>query len=299
MLAQLGSISPCHTASKPEHTFLKALSSTTMTSVGRVFQRSRLGLLFLLLLTTILLSAVYLPRFSSVFGTNLGFYSWTTSLNPATPSSGTGLAVIDAIYVVSLPSRTDRRNEMEALAARLNLRWTYVDAMPANHSTVKSTLRWVKEARAAREALKVHGDNDSTHGVPVSWPTIIDSLALSNEPLDAWKAIGVPSEEGIDDTLIPVATDDNKIAASVSDLPAWMILTLGRVACWQSHLQVIQRVANDVLSKTTLILEDDVDMEIDIDSQLSHLWKHLHADWDIVFLGRITPLRFPYHPYPS
>ncbi|TEB11594.1 hypothetical protein FA13DRAFT_1600774, partial [Coprinellus micaceus] len=179
------------------------------------------------------------------------------------------LAVIDAIYVVSLPSRTDRRHEMDALAKQLNLRWTYVDATPANDST----------------ALKVHGGINSTHGVPFSWPTIIDSLALSNEPLDAWDTIKVPSEEEIDNALIPVAMDDNNIAASISDLPGWMILTLGRVACWQSHLQVIQRVANDTVSKTTLVLEDDVDMEMDIDSQLSHLWKHLPADWDIVFLG--------------
>ena len=123
------------------------------------------------------------------------------------------------------------------------------------------------------------------------------------------------------DGVLPVTTQDYVLPVSTnsSSLQEYMLLTPGRIACWHSHLNLIHRIANsnshdplekldsagqDVSAPTSpslapisvdasttqraawLILEDDVDMERDIDAQLSRLWTYLPNEWDIVFLGK-------------
>ncbi|KAJ3506450.1 hypothetical protein NMY22_g17246 [Coprinellus aureogranulatus] len=175
----------------------------------------------------------------------------------------------------------------------LGLRWTYTDAVSANDSVVKATLQWVKQLRGQSLGSTAPSDIGSTKGVNFTWPPGIETLALSDEPLDTLNPIDLLDldggdyafEEGSTDSVLPVATEDYKIAPSVTGLPDWMILTPSRVACWHSHLNEIKRIANGAKSSVTLVLEDDVDMEQDIDSQLSYLWNFLPPDWDIFFLG--------------
>ncbi|KAI0932789.1 hypothetical protein AcV5_010478 [Taiwanofungus camphoratus] len=90
-------------------------------------------------------------------------------------------------------------------------------------------------------------------------------------------------------------------------LPAYMILTPAKVACWFSHLEVIERIANSALPQVktkptsqndtkktvgkmisddvAVVLEDDIDMEWDIRRRLQSVWSALPDAWDIVFLG--------------
>ena len=85
-----------------------------------------------------------------------------------------------------------------------------------------------------------------------------------------------------------------------ASLPGYMLLTPAKIACWHSHLEVIQKVADGSAADdtrsggiigesqadaVTLVLEDDIDMERDIHARLREVWGLLPADWDIVFLG--------------
>jgi hypothetical protein len=130
------------------------------------------------------------------------------------------------------------------------------------------------------------------------------------------------SSQNTSDGVLPVTTHDYVLPVSsdsAAPLQEYTLLTPGRIACWHSHLNLIHRIANsdsvdspeksdsageDVSGSTPpspvpisvealaaqraawLILEDDVDMERDINAQLSRLWKYLPQDWDIVFLGK-------------
>jgi GR25 family glycosyltransferase involved in LPS biosynthesis len=76
-----------------------------------------------------------------------------------------------------------------------------------------------------------------------------------------------------------------------SRLPEYKILSLSRIACWHSHLSVIQRVSTHRPNEVALILEDDVDMEEDITERLSAIWSLLPSNWDIVFLGESYGVR--------
>ncbi|EMD41462.1 hypothetical protein CERSUDRAFT_90028 [Gelatoporia subvermispora B] len=88
----------------------------------------------------------------------------------------------------------------------------------------------------------------------------------------------------------------------VPSTPAYMILSPAKVACWFSHLQVLRLIADDTASPATwnntdnqsketqnddvtIILEDDIDMERDIEERLKTVWSALPPQWDIVFLG--------------
>jgi GR25 family glycosyltransferase involved in LPS biosynthesis len=88
------------------------------------------------------------------------------------------------------------------------------------------------------------------------------------------------------------ATKNDTVAPYEPNLPEFLIITPSRIACWYSHLSVIEKVANDGSLKdddAVIVLEDDVDMEWNIHERLRHVWTYLPKDWDIVYLGaRIT-----------
>lgn len=159
-----------------------------------------------------------------------------------------------------------------------------------------------------------------------TWPANIDSLAASDEYLDYWDPSDSPnlgdnlsSWKNNSAPLLAVTMQDYVLPMSsdnTATLQEYMLLSPNRVACWHSHLRVIHRIANseaigsrkkldsrgELLSpmpepasalataaqrmRTRLILEDDVDIDRNINDQLSHLWGYLPDDWDIVFLGK-------------
>ncbi|KAI0063247.1 hypothetical protein BV25DRAFT_1786125, partial [Artomyces pyxidatus] len=205
------------------------------------------------------------------------------------------LDVVSRAYVISLPQRADRREDMEHLRNILHLRWTYLDA-----------------ADAASPA-NVHIDGTSPLALPTfHWPDDIDRLVHSQEAMlplgaDVWplpytraESDGSVSAETADPfwfaplrakasfphPLPPLAcaSGDQLLAPFSQDLPPYKRLTPAKVACWHSHLQAIRQIANGGDS-AALVLEDDVDMERDISARLRALWDALPDSWDIVYLG--------------
>ena len=192
------------------------------------------------------------------------------------------------LLVISLPNRQDRRRDMETLRMSLGLRWGYVDALSSDSPLVSIILGWVAAGRSSAPPA-LEGVNASNF----SWPDDLEAIATSSEDISLWVdgnspwdlvASGFPLSRPY--PPIVCATKDYTIATGL--LPEHMILTPARVACWHSHLAVIQKLANNFRphgSGAAMIFEDDVDMEKDIDQQTHALWRTLPADWDIVFLG--------------
>lgn len=199
------------------------------------------------------------------------------------------LGVMSEIYVVSLPQRTERRKDMERLRKYLGLRWTYFPAVSNDSSIVHAIMQRVKMLRDECE------QNET--GCNFSWPGDLNSSAFSMEPLNLWSSdfltpasLQLLAKTWLSESVRPLtcAAKDFRIPKYTPKLPLNRLLTQARVACWHSHLSVIQLISNEEqlgLWSSVLVLEDDVDMESDIKAQLRSLWPLLPADWDIVFLG--------------
>ncbi|KAI0321465.1 glycosyltransferase family 25-domain-containing protein [Amylostereum chailletii] len=210
---------------------------------------------------------------------------------------------VSRVYVISLPRRTDRRAEMDKLQKALALNWTYVDAVDATDPEAVET-------HTSYQTVDGHRSVVNRYVPTFLWPQDIDELAHGSQPLplsgaDLWIQASVPARHTPAETTVagsmqtgsldetgqspppPLAcTRRNNLFASFSDrLPPYKRLTPGKVACWHSHLQVIQDVANGEDNRPALVLEDDIDMEKDVGARLAALWGGLPAEWDIVYLG--------------
>lgn len=224
------------------------------------------------------------------------------------------LGIASHIFVVSLPRRTDRRKEMEILRTALDLRWTYVEAIESRSMVIRKIMartRMIREGSIARVSADKIND--------FRWPPNIDALSLSSQPLgldgsDLWTVplrkdytngeyINVTNTSTVDieddSGALPIllepltcAVKDNVIPPFMPGLPEYKILTLAKMACWNSHLSAIRRIAEgDGTNRAppqqdiSVILEDDIDMEWDIRQRLAGVWTFLPTSWDVVFLG--------------
>ncbi|KAH6905806.1 hypothetical protein BKA70DRAFT_459416 [Coprinopsis sp. MPI-PUGE-AT-0042] len=243
------------------------------------------------------------------------------------------LGIADKIYVVSLPTREDRRSDMEYLRSQLGLRWTYFYGTFSRDPIIAAIYSWVRRIRRGPPVVvDAEGDQSSlgeldgsAPAVHFTWPDGIHERAVSFDPLPLrhagiWPDIdlepnfnsGIVASEA--EEVVPCASRNYVIpstnATREQSFPKHKILTLGRIACWHSHWSLIHAIANDKSSNTSIILEDDIDMERDTKEQLEHLWKYLPSSWDIVFLGHcwsnesyyppmskpLTPFMWALHP---
>ena len=207
----------------------------------------------------------------------------------ASPLADLTLGVMSEIYVVSLPQRTERRQEMERLRKYLGLRWAYFPATSNDSSVIHAIMQRVK-------MLREECENNETN-CNFAWSGNLNSSASSMRPLNLWSSdfltpasLQLLAETWLSNPVRPLtcATKDFYIPKYDPKLPLNRLLTPARVACWHSHLSVIQLISNEEGLdpwSSVLVLEDDVDMESDIKSQLRNLWPLLPPDWDIVFLG--------------
>jgi hypothetical protein len=87
---------------------------------------------------------------------------------------------------------------METLRAALSLQWTYVDAIDALHPAIGKILDNVREQRV----LGADGTNISLSDTSVEfrWPSEIDVLASSSEPLDIDNWLITPTSASTDGT---------------------------------------------------------------------------------------------------
>jgi hypothetical protein len=216
------------------------------------------------------------------------------SMKPEINNQG-HLGVSDRIFVLSLPERRDRREDMEVLRRALNLNWTYEFALEADSGLVSEILGWVA---SVRDDIYLERQMQLTPGFNFSWPPDIDDIAHSTMEIpllfpirDAYH----PLRKQVPPTVVPhqplqCTTHNYDFPGNTSrTIPEYLILTPAKVACWHSHISVINRIAN--FSPTDgygvgISLEDDIDMEEGIGQQIMTLWPHLPTDWDIVFLGK-------------
>ncbi len=229
------------------------------------------------------------------------------------------LGIASSITIISLPSRTDRRKDMETLLKLLSVPdsgWRYFDAVKSTDERVQAVMDWVRLVRSTTANVKSPGNNPRKN---IFWPDKVemDKIVESEVFLDIWHTDPWPSpfgsgsssgsdsesesesESGIsafsppphkyDLPLMLSATKDFNFLAHSSQqaTPNHKLLTHARLACWFSHLEVIHRIANGPIrhGETAIVLEDDVDMESDIEEQLRLIWSSLPKEWDVVFLG--------------
>jgi hypothetical protein len=174
---------------------------------------------------------------------------------------------------------------MEKLKRALGLQWKYVDALDIKDQLIGKIVDSVRAIRA-------------TFSDPFTWP----DMPPLNERLSMWSpgflslSAKLPAIHPSESMLC--ATKNNTVAHYEPNLPEFLILTPARIACWYSHMSVIQTVANDKSLKdddAVIVLEDDVDMEWDIHARLRHAWTYLPKDWDIVYLGmQMSSAHAPY-----
>lgn len=222
------------------------------------------------------------------------------------------LGIASRIIVLSLPRRIDRREQMDILRATLGLRWTYVDAVESTSAVVERIITWITILRGGSTVI---ASGDMADADAFRWPRNIDALSSSLQTLglegsDFWTLplrtedtkVQLEMVEGVSSTIPTVSTEpltcayeDNVILPFTTDLPEYQLLTPAKIACWNSHLSVIRRIAeSDSKTRSTeeqdvsVILEDDIDMEWDIRERLADIWTLLPAGWDVVFLGTLA-----------
>ena len=192
------------------------------------------------------------------------------------------LNVASRIYVINLPKNTRRRMDMEQLRYTFGLDFTYVNGTEGGENTVQRIMRHV----AALRALGSYHGARATPPTAPKWPQDVDALVESGSPLDnkgsdLWFSDDIDfSEHG----PLTCAYEDSTLEPYSSQTPPYQLLTKERIACWHSHWRVI-RLIGDGQDDVSLVLEDDVDMELDIRQRLLGVWDSLPNTWDIVFLG--------------
>lgn len=210
-----------------------------------------------------------------------------SSMTPGTHSSleqnsMSTLNVASRIYVINLPKNTRRRMDMEQLRYTFGLDFTYVNGTEGGENTVQRIMRHV----AALRALGSYHGARATPPTAPKWPQDVDALVESGSPLDnkgsdLWFSDDIDfSEHG----PLTCAYEDSTLEPYSSQTPPYQLLTKERIACWHSHWRVI-RLIGDGQDDVSLVLEDDVDMELDIRQRLLGVWDSLPNTWDIVFLG--------------
>jgi hypothetical protein len=181
---------------------------------------------------------------------------------------------------------------------------------------VETIMARIRMAREGLTAITSAGTTTDTF----RWPPNIDALSSSSQPLglegsDLWTLhlstqgangqletaprTGMAGTENSSSALsivsvepLTCAVKDNVIPPFTLGLPEYKILTLAKIACWNSHLSVIRRIAESSGTNYTtreqdvsVIFEDDIDMEWDIRERLAKIWTLLPSEWDIIFLG--------------
>lgn len=212
------------------------------------------------------------------------------------------------IYVVSLPSRQDRRQTMSRLASALGLKFTFIDAEPKDSDMITWIGERVFETRRKkrRPLAKAMGlPVEEIGGVAVGSPWLAmdgqkgeaGTLALPSLKDARWQDLTwtefLEQEEtkGLaSGTSSPLLRPLN---ASFDVVEALWDPTEARdtrqtnsavLSTWHSHVKAIKTMrAND--DESALVLEDDVDMEWDIESVWAAVHRRLPPEWELVYLG--------------
>ncbi|GAA5821581.1 hypothetical protein JCM11251_000920 [Rhodosporidiobolus azoricus] len=243
----------------------------------------------------------------------------TTAFSPAFTTHDRA-AGFDHIYVLSLPSRKDRRKDMLKMAKALGVEIEFIDAADKKEPFIKWIAERVSESREERRRVMAEAqdlDPSDIGGLKIGtpWLTPFPSPPMSyhptKRPLPSFPPF--PSDPRFREAQnwvdhlehlysrhsgshLHLRPDDPNV--NVTEL-LWD--PLERVSVRQVHEGVIStywgqtRAMKRMLEngdRTALVLEDDVDVEWD----LERLWKGVErrlprdnrtgeAEWDVAFLG--------------
>jgi len=202
------------------------------------------------------------------------------------------LGVASHIFVISLQSRPDRRSGMRKLADIMHLNFTWVDAVDANHPDIPKIIQHVRAQRyleflpsfkpgSFKDAF-TQATPDGLFGSDFWTMDASDPRAARNT-----NVLSVPRKLADTDVPIPCTKGSpfRPLAVPPGKPGKTTLLSKPMVACWHSHLQLIRSIVRAPQHHVSLVFEDDVDLEWDIEARLVTLWPYLPQDWDIVFLG--------------
>jgi GR25 family glycosyltransferase involved in LPS biosynthesis len=198
------------------------------------------------------------------------------------------LDVAAHIYVASLPRRVDRRRNMTMLANRLGAQFNFVDAVDMHGPAVRNIMNHMRLFRQENPA------NSSSFAWPESGAQI--------EPLD-WTG-PLPAGTHVDESVGVTCNHDDWTPVAPEEAAGWDWMSTGRIACWETHIRILREIASGRGSRwwapgdeapirpadVSLILEDDVDMELDIRKRLAGLWPLLPQTWDMIYFGAHRPV---------
>ncbi|GAA6003057.1 uncharacterized protein JCM10292_000316 [Rhodotorula paludigena] len=229
------------------------------------------------------------------------------------------------VYVLSLPSRTDRRRDMRRIAHALDIDIEFVDAANKDEPFIKWIAERVAESRELRRdemakargvprsrigGLKIGSDWVTPFPGNVSAWTSSTALPPTFPPFPAYEAApslakGTRKQNWVQhlESLHSAGGRHTSLRPSRADLDVAALLFDKRehLAVRQVHEGIIStfwgqtRALKRVLEngdRTALILEDDVDVEWDVARLWASIERRLPRDaatgepeWDVAFLG--------------
>lgn len=245
------------------------------------------------------------PRFSVM--PMPGFQDIPSQASSAPVADDSPSPMFSDVFVVSLPSRADRRADMERLRNAIPvLNFSYCDATPSDDRRISTIYEHV---RHTREAYATSSSPSSTF----AWPDDVSALVhspLGHAGADLWTAAALAETSALSTSARPekdtTNLDPRPRAESLTcasknyvsgppyhlALPPYQLLTHSKIACWYSHVKVLRAIAERHEGESTgrevaLILEDDIDVERDVHDRLRNVWDALPEEWDMLFLGEL------------
>ncbi|GAA6017739.1 hypothetical protein JCM11491_001188 [Sporobolomyces phaffii] len=218
------------------------------------------------------------------------------------------------IYVLSLPSRQDRRDQMTQLARALGITIEFVDAMDKQspvfgwiadrvQETRKLRKKIISKARKVAQSsvggISIAGDwltpyPDHQHAPSTVFPTyplppstspLRKQLAATDsrdwvEHLEKLDSLGrlaelEPAKRGVDVT---------KQLWDPLERVKVRQLSRGVMSTWFGQTRVMKRIVERG-DESALVLEDDVDFEWDLERLWNTVQRKLPNEWDITYLG--------------
>ncbi|GAA6050996.1 hypothetical protein JCM3770_005361 [Rhodotorula araucariae] len=208
----------------------------------------------------------------------------------------------DHIYVLSLPTRLDRREQMAQLARAHGLRITFVDASNKNEPFIRWIAERAVEVRRDRRKImaQVRKVDESTLGglhIGNDWLVQAPSPQSSAPfpprddkrfaPSGDWVAhLEAHAAAGTLDKLVPADPALNVSAAlwDPNERIAGRQVNEGVISTFWGHTRAMKAILENG-DRSALILEDDVDVEWDLERLWSRIERRLPHDWDASFLG--------------
>ncbi|GAA5956648.1 hypothetical protein JCM21900_002325 [Sporobolomyces salmonicolor] len=207
----------------------------------------------------------------------------------------------DHIYVLSLPARTDRREQMSQLAKALGLKITFVDASLKDEPFIRWIAERVVEVRKERLRImaEVRGISETTLGglhVGNDWVVQTPS-PNSTTPFPPLLDPRFPSSDWITEleahdtahTLHLLQPSDPQLNVTAAlwdpnERIAGRQVNEGVISTFWGHTRAMRMVLKNG-DRSALILEDDVDVEWDLERLWSRIERRLPEDWDATLLG--------------